>query len=915
MRRSTLQFTALLLSFFCVCNMVTAQLGSSKWQYSNPKPFGFVSYQIAYADNNNALVVGEAGGIAKTTDGGGTWSYFAYTTTSIGGDLVKPTFNDVQFVTNLLVYAVGDDGIMIKSIDGGTNWTPVVTPFYSITDNQRNRINTVFFTNPTTGYIGGDGDAITNKATIYKTTDGGATWQPEFEFPAPAFEWLSSALYKIRFSATGVGYVGGANGLVWKYENGVWSDYSIKETTVYPNVAAIDTIYYPNWEGGIDTIATTYEQNIFGLDQQNYRAIAILNDTAVVVGTQNNGGLIRINTGTVGGSYLLLNNGSAYAQRYAPLGSPQIYNLATRDGITVAGASSAGTILMSKDAGFNWFQHEVYPAGSQESEISFYGIDITASGRFGMCGRAGIIADSVTQWRRPYSFVKKSLGPFGYAILSTSFADANYGAVAGSGGALLRTADGGSTWEDVSTASFNPWDAYNSIMCIAPNTLLAAASNGQFYKSFDRGATFDLLFNEPNAGDLSAMHFINEDTGWLVANVRYPDNVNFVDTFHQIIYHTYDGGLTWDTSNTVFPYETDYSLNSRLNEIRFFDANIGYAGGDNGTLYKSTDGGINWVKQTTLPVFATDKPINSIAMVDQNIAYVSGGVNFNTGDGGLVMKTVDGGNTWAMCNTGLPIVSANYPKILMYDASQGLLFGRAAVYSTQDAGASWTPYHATLGGFSQFSSASFAPIAGCSSGICKKVFAGAGANIMKLDADIVLPVKFSSLTGTGTTEGNQLFWTAFAQESVLYFEVEHAVDGATFRKISDKVYPGALNYQSYQWLDANAATGRNYYRIKATERSGAVFYTNIVMIASRKPAKWNHVLSNGGLILTNAKVQKGNVHAMLVNAAGQTIAAKSWNQDAGAFNQVLVLPPAAKGVHFVKIDNEGSVYSFKIFIQ
>jgi hypothetical protein len=87
------------------------------------------------------------------------------------------------------------------------------------------------------------------------------------------------------------------------------------------------------------------------------------------------------------------------------------------------------------------------------------------------------------------------------------------------------------------------------------------------------------------------------------------------------------------------------------------------------------------------------------------------------------------------------------------------------------------------------------------------------------------------------------------------------------------------------------------------------------MIASKKLPKWNYILNSDHLILNNIKVQKGNVTAAIINTAGQTVAAKNWNQNGGAFNQVMLLPVAAKGVYFVKIENEGALYNFKIFVQ
>jgi photosystem II stability/assembly factor-like uncharacterized protein len=922
MKKFTLQFIASLLLFLFASVNLHAQLGSNQWKFSNPKPFGFWAWQMSYADDNTALVVGGFGGIAKTTDGGATWAYFGYITTDGSGNLLRPTFNDVQFVNSNLAYAVGDDGVMIKSTDGGINWSGVTTPFSTVTNSQYKKIHTVCFLDANVGYIGGDGDSATNQATIYKTINGGASWQPEFQFPAPAQSYYYAAIYKIRFSPSGVGYAGGANGLVWKYENSVWSDYSITDLIVYPNVNANDTTLIHWGPEPTDTFTqiSTYHDNTGNLDDQNYRGIAIINDTAIVVGAQNNGGLIRINTATAQGSYWLANNGNAYDPKYYSLNSPQIYNAVCRNGNNVAATSSEGKILLSADKGFTWSAQDVYTPGTDEAGLSFWGLDISPSGRVGLCGKSGVIADSTTQWRKPYRYFKKPVGSFfdpPYALTSIHFIDANYGIAAGSGGAMLRTADAGANWEDISNPTFQSYDAYTSISYISQNVLLASASNGQLYKSLDRGTSFDLLYSQPENAAIDASYFINEDTGWMIANVQYRDQVNFIDTFRQFIYHTTDGGFTWDTSNTVFPYNLGYSERRQLREIKFFNGSIGYAAGDSGSLYKSMDGGINWVKQI-VPAYAASKTLTSIAIVDENTVFASGQRNFSINEGALAMKTLNGGSTWTMCNTGLQ-PTASYPKILMYNASEGLLFGYAVVYSTNDGGASWKPFYTPLssmaGDLGEFVGATFAPIAGCSGGICKKVFAVADANIMKLDADVVLPVKFSNLTGTGTPTGNQLFWTAFTQENVSWFEVERSTDGVKFSKIGEKVYPGLAGYQSYQWLDANANTGRNFYRVKAVENNGAYYYTNIVMIASKKAAQWAYQLSNGNLILNNSKAERGNVAATIVNAAGQVVATKNWNHNNGAFNQSIQLPVSAKGIYMVKVENAGTTVTFKIFIQ
>lgn len=920
MKKSTFQSIAFLVLMLCASASLWAQLGTNHWKYSNPKPFGFWGWQISYADDNTALVVGEWGGIAKTTDGGNTWEYFAYTTTNTAGELLRPGFNDVQFVNSNLAYVVGDDGIMLKSTNGGVTWSKITTPFASVTNYEFNKIQTVCFLDANIGYIGGECDSASNRATIYKTTNGGATWQPEFQFPAPDESWLRGGVYKIRFSPSGVGYATGANGSIFKYQNGTWADYSIKSTTVFPNVNQNDTtlIQWGTEPTDTFTVISNYVDNTRSLITQNYRALAIMNDTAIVVGTQNNGGLVRINTSTPQGSYWMINNGSAYDPKYYTLNSPQMYNAQCRDGNTVAVTSSNGELLLSQNKGFTWATKPVYTPGSDEAANGFFGLDISPSGRIGLCGQNGVIADSLTQWRRPYSLVQ----PAG-SLTRVSFINENYGIAAGVRGAMMRTSDGGNNWEDISNPTFNPWDVYTDISYLSQNVLIAAGSNAQLYKSYDRGTSLDLLYQQPENASIDAIDFINEDTGWMVANVPYRDNVNFIDTFHQFIYRTTDGGFTWDTSNTVFPYHLGYSERKILKVIKFLNGSIGYAGGEGGGLYKTTDGGINWVKQI-VPDFAARQTISSIAIVDANTVYVSGerSFSFDNGNfevlGGLAMKTTTGGGTWVLCNAGL-LPTAGYPKIIMYNASDGLLFGLGVALATKDGGTTWKPFYTNMSNFAgEFAGACFAYTAGCQDISCHKTFAVAGNSIFKVDLGVQggpLPVKFSKLTGSGTPQGNQLFWTAFSQEVVSWFEIERSSDGVSFSRIGDKVYPGTAGYQSYQSLDANAVAGKNFYRIKAVERTGAVYYTNIVLINSQKAANWAYQQIHGSLILNNTQVQKGTVNVAVINAGGQVVTSRSFNHSGGAFNQVMPLPLSAKGIYTIKINSENQNTVFRILIQ
>jgi photosystem II stability/assembly factor-like uncharacterized protein len=893
----------LFLIAFTTQKTVLAQtgVGDTRWQFSNPKPFGFWGSQLSYADDNNVLIVGEAGGIAKSTDGGGTWAYFSYTVANSMGATTQPTLNDVHFINSNVAYAVGTEGIVIKSTDGGINWNLLQTPFFA----QGKEVHSVFFTHADTGFIVGAANTDTRRATLYRTVDAGATWQSFYEFPEPDVSWFSGDMLKIRFTPSGTGYVTGTGGGIFKYSSGSWTKYSLSRTnTVYANVNAIDTLIRENFNGGFDTIVTNYDDNIWGLHSNNYRLLTVLNDSVIITGAQNNGGLIRLNTSTPAGYYHLINNNNAIHPKYAPIGSTQFYNAVNKDANTIWSTTSYGDLLTSTDGGYHWTGHKIYPVGTFESNLDIWGIALSPGGRLGVCGARGMMADSIAgQWRRPYKVVTS---PNGSGIDDVHFFDADYGVVCGGGGLLQRTSNSGDTWEDVSISGFSNWDYLSGVQSLTRDTIVAVASNGGFYKSGDRGSTMDLLFQDPKNANFNGVHFLNKDTGWIVANQRLYDNINYVDTTHNVIYHTYDGGNTWDTSLTSFPYQTGWTA-TLLNQIQFFNANLGFAIGTQGTIYKSVDGGINWVKVTALPTEANSATFYSLDIADANTVFV-------TGDG-VILKSTDAGTSWELINNGLQGGYVRYNKILAYNPAMLLVFSGNKVYSSKNAGSSWDVYYAPVA--DMLTAAAFAPLANCSTGICKKVFAGGvfKGNILKLDAAVVLPVKMGALTGTGTPEGNQLFWTAFAQENVKHFEVERSTNGTRFTKIGDDLQPGAFARQSYQWLDALPVEGTNYYRVKAVERDGAVIYTNIVAINGKKAVKWNYYVAQQNLVVNNVKVDAGMINISLLSQTGQTVVSKTWNHAGGAFNQLLQLPTAVNGIYLLRITSNGQSVTHKVFIQ
>ena len=144
--------------------------GTSKWLYS-----------VCFTDTSNGYTVGEGGIILKTINGGTTWSAIESGTTL---DLSSIYFTDS--VTGYVSGGYWNEGIILKTINAGTTWTKSLT--------NTPVLSSVHFTTFNKGYVVGD------TGTILRTVDGGSTWNS-------LSSGTNSPLHSIYFINATVGYV------------------------------------------------------------------------------------------------------------------------------------------------------------------------------------------------------------------------------------------------------------------------------------------------------------------------------------------------------------------------------------------------------------------------------------------------------------------------------------------------------------------------------------------------------------------------------------------------------------------------------------------------------------------------------------------------------------------------------------
>jgi len=159
-------------------------------------------------------------------------------------------------------------------------------------------------------------------------------------------------------------------------------------------------------------------------------------------------------------------------------------------------------------------------------------------------------------------------------------------------------------------------DSVNFVQAVDDNNIWIANNNGIIFHSGDGGTTWQEQ-ETPTAKDgilLTDGEFLDTNTAWIPG-------------LYGTMLHTADGGTTWQLQET----NTKYHLFS----VDFVDNQNGWAIGEWNTILRTTDGGTTWHRMTEVK----DLVLSSIAMADLFHGWV-------VGEAGLIGYTNDGGQTW-----------------------------------------------------------------------------------------------------------------------------------------------------------------------------------------------------------------------------------------------------------------------------
>lgn len=326
-------------------------------------------------------------------------------------------------------------------------------------------------------------------------------------------------------------------------------------------------------------------------------------------------------------------------------------------------------------------------------------------------------------------------------LISISFISADNGWACGRGSEVLKTSNGGYTWNVISEVDDFMDDIYfldqnngrilqyNSVFSTidgginwSENYIPGASSlnafsfsgsagftcgfYGEIYRSEDAGISWEHVGSEP-FNDVENVYFSDSLNGWAMnipgfglsktengglnwQQIDIGSSEIFTDLFflnpstgyalgaYDSVFKTNDAGQTWN--------KKAIGVEGTFTSIYFINEQKGFIGGNYGTLLKTIDGGLQW-DEVYLTSYGT---FNDIDFADELHGWA---INSSV----TVYRTIDGGETWTphgLGNSGL------LDDILMFNDQRGLIATlEGKIYLTLNGGDTWEVVFDVLTGF------------------------------------------------------------------------------------------------------------------------------------------------------------------------------------------------------------------------
>ena len=185
----------------------------------------------------------------------------------------------------------------------------------------------------------------------------------------------------------------------------------------------------------------------------------------------------------------------------------------------------------------------------------------------------------------------------------------------------------------------------------------------------------------------------------------------------------------------------------------------------------------------------------------------------------------------------------------------------------------------------------------------------------------VLPVTYTSVKASPKNDNIIVGWQVENELNIKNYSIEKGIDGAHFADAGTiKATAVTGGSTTYNWMDVNAITGINYYRIKNINTDGSMAYSKIVQASIGATASNISVYPNPVvdkiINLQFTGMPKGNYAARVINNQGQIVLSKQINYTGGTATQKIktenIIASGAYKIEVTSPDNVKATLSILI---